>query len=486
MYVNLRLYLGRLCAFFVATAYAASSASTPAPSGEPVVTGQRFQMSSKILGETRKYVVHTPPNYHFSSDLYPVAVLLDSEGNIQHVTATADFLANNGAALPMIVVGIENTDRQRDFTPPVLSDKADQHPPGNVGGAPKFLSFIADELIPEIDRKYRTRPTRLLIGHSYGGLFAIYALFNRPEVFKAYIAVSPSLRWDEQALAKQADQFVADHQDLQAAVYMTMGNEGGDMLGGAQKVAGSLSSSRSIGSKFERWPEETHGTVVLRSVYDGLRWLNEPFYTPDPMRVYEESGLQFFDKRYERISRYLGYEIKVPEHIPMEIQHHLLEQDRQAEALQVLQHVAALYPQSTGPHFELGKLYLKLNDSAKARAELEQTLKLYPGYSEARVELQKLGVDAASIVLDAQPPISALLSYVGEYRYADEASIVTLEGGKLFVHVGLEKRELRARSNTNFYAVAADREYTFQRKAGKVTAVVIDVPYFSYRSTKVR
>jgi tetratricopeptide (TPR) repeat protein len=204
------------------------------------------------------------------------------------------------------------------------------------------------------------------------------------------------------------------------------------------------------------------------------------------MRVYEESGLQFFDKRYERISRYLGYEIKVPEHIPMEIQHHLLEQGRQAEALQVLQHVAALYPQSTGPHFELGKLYLKLNDSAKARAELEQTLKLYPGYSAARVELQKLGVDAARIVVDVQPPISTLRSYVGEYRYADEASIVTLEGGKLFVHVRLEKRELRARSNTNFYAVDADREYTFQRKAGKAAAVVIDVPYFSYGSTKVR
>jgi predicted alpha/beta superfamily hydrolase len=478
--------MGFLCAFFAVAASAAPGASTPAPNGEPVVTSQRFQISSKTLSETRKYVVHTPPRYNFSNDLYPVAVLLDGEENIQHVSATADFLASNGAAIPMIVVGIENTDRQRDFTPPVLSDKADQRPPGNVGGAPKFLSFIADELIPEIDRNYRTRPTRILIGHSYGGLFAVYALFNRPEVFKAYIAVSPSLWWDEQALAKQADRFISDHQDLQAAMYMTMGNEGGSMLGGAQKIAGSLSNSRSIGSKFERWPEETHGTVVLRSVYDGLRWLNEPFYISDPMRVYEESGLQFFDRRYERISGYLGYGIQAPESIFMNIQQHLREQGRDPEALQVLQHVATLYPQSTGPHFELGKLYMKLNDSAKARAELEQTLKLYPGFSVAQAELQKLGVDAASRIVNVQPPAGTLRSYVGEYRYADETSIVTLEGGKLFAKVGLEKCELRARSNTSFYAIDADRDYTFQRKAGKTVAVAIDAPYFSYVSTKVR
>jgi tetratricopeptide (TPR) repeat protein len=204
------------------------------------------------------------------------------------------------------------------------------------------------------------------------------------------------------------------------------------------------------------------------------------------MRVYEESGLPFFEKRYGRISRYLGYEIKAPESIFMNIQYQLLEQGRDAEALQVLQYVAKLYPQSTGPHFELGKLYMKLNDSAKARAELEQTLKLYPGFGAARAELQKLGVDAASIVVNVQPPVSTLRSYVGEYRYADETSIVTMEDGKLFAKVGQEKCELQARSNTSFYAIDADRDYTFQRKAGKTVAVTIDAPYFSYVSTKVR
>jgi hypothetical protein len=454
--------------------------------GEPISIGQRFQIESKVLGETRKYIVHTPGGYAFSNDLYPLIILLDGDTNMQHVSATADFLANNGRTMQMIVVGIENTDRQRDLTPPLTSENPDDRPPGNVGGAPRFLSFIADELIPHLDRTYRTRPTRILIGHSYGGLFVAYTLLNRPEVFKAYIAVSPALWWDNQGLIRHAQRFVADHQELQTAIYMTMGNEGGSMLGGAQQFAGVLSGSRRIGVTFQHWPEESHGSVVMRSVYEGLEWLHELYYTHDPMRVYEESGLQFFDKRFELISSYLGYEVPVPERVLMEVQHRLMQSNRPHEAVEVLQRAMALYPASTGPHYELGMVYLQTKEVEKAQAQFKQTLSLYPGHIGARTELQKLGSDLSEVVIDVQPSLAALRAYVGEYRYADETSIVTLESGKLFVKVREEKRELRARSNENFYAMDADREYTFNSKRGRTTSVTVDLPYFRYVGTKVR
>jgi predicted alpha/beta superfamily hydrolase len=161
--------------------------------GEPVTIGHRYPIESKLLKETRSYLVHKPVGYDFSEQRYPVVILLDAETNFQHVSATLDQLVSVGRALPMIVVGIENTDRQRDFTPPITTDNPDYKREGAVGGASQFLAFIADELIPHLDRTYRTRPTRILIGHSYGGLFAVHALFNRPEVFKAYIVISPSL-----------------------------------------------------------------------------------------------------------------------------------------------------------------------------------------------------------------------------------------------------------------------------------------------------
>ena len=455
--------------------------------GEPVTIGHRYKIESKVLQETRSYVVHKPSAYDFSEQRYPVMVLLDGEWNIHHVSAIADQLAASGRAMPMLVVGIDNTDRQRDFTPPITSAKPDHRPPGVVGGAANFLAFVADELLPHLDRTYRTRPTRILIGHSYGGLFAVHTLFSRPEVFKAYIVISPALWWDNQAFARQADQFVADHKDLRTAVYMTMGNEGGAMLGGAQKVIGSLAGSpQNIDARFEHWPEESHASVVMRSVYEGLKWLHEFYYTHDPIRAYEESGLQFFDKRFKLISDYVGYQVKIPEPVLMQIQHYLLEQQRPREAQQVLQRVLELYPTSPGAHYELGRASLANDERSRAEEELKRTLDLYPGHAGARSELEKLGIDPESIVPETTVTSSVLRGYVGEYRYLEETSIVTLEHGKLFMKVGNDKRELRAQTNNSFFAIESDREYTFNRNGGRTTSVTIQGPELTYESRKLR
>src|SRR5687768_1796320 len=151
----------------------AAMASAPEQqTGEPVTIGHRYKIESKVLGETRSYLVHKPVGYDFSDRPYPVVILLDGESNFEHVSTTVDRLVDVGRAMPMLVVGVENTDRQRDFTPPITTAQPEYKPDGAVGGASQFLAFIADELIPHLDRTYRTRPTRILIGHSYGGLFA--------------------------------------------------------------------------------------------------------------------------------------------------------------------------------------------------------------------------------------------------------------------------------------------------------------------------
>lgn len=464
----------------------AQSAAHVETDGEPVTIGQRYNIESKVLQETRRYIVHKPRDYDFSNESYPLVILLDGDANIQNVSASMDFLADNGRAMPMLVVGIENTDRQRDLTPPLTGAKPEKLPDGNIGGAPSFLSFIADELLPHLDRTYRTRPTRILIGHSFGGLFAVHALFNRPDLFKAYIIISPSLWWDNQALAKQADAFVADHSDLQVAVYMTMGNEGGLMLGGAQKVIGSLAGSRAISTAFQRWPEQTHGSVVMPSVYAGMEWLHEEYYIHEPFRVYEASGLEFFDKRFALISKFLGYEVKIPEHVLMSIQDALTESKRPAEAQKVLQRVLQLYPNSPGAHYELGKSLLETSDRMRAAEELKRALELYPGYLGARAELEKLGLDPKKIVIETKPSPAVLRGYVGEYRYADETSRVSLEDGKLFLKVRDDKRELLPRSDVDFYSMDVDREYTFHRKSGRTTSMTVQLWNCTYDSAKVK
>jgi predicted alpha/beta superfamily hydrolase len=452
-----------------------------------VAIAERYSIQSKALNETRTYLVHKPGGYDFTDERYPVIVLLDGETNIQHVSATADFLANNGRAMKMLVVGIENTDRQRDLTPPITNTHSSDRPEGKVGGAEQFLNFIAEELLPQIDRTYRTRPTRILIGHSLGGLFACYTLLKRPELFKAYISVSPSLWWDNEALADEALSFAANHKEVQAAVYVTMGSEGGSMLGGTQKFVGALTSAgNGVAAVFTRWPEESHGSVVMRSVYEGLKWLHESYYTTDPIQTYEVSGLQSYDKRFEVISKYLGYPVQPPVSELWQIQQYLRNEKRFEEAARVLERMVQMYPHATNARYELGRVYLDLQDQERAAATLTQLLKENPGHSGARTELQKIGIDPNTIVKDANPPARSLRAYVGEYRYSDELLHVTLEDGKLFTQVRNEKKELRALSESEFYAVDLDREYTFNRKNGRTVSVTVRMPTFTFESVRQR
>jgi predicted alpha/beta superfamily hydrolase len=237
--VLVHISLGALMAFAPLTASATTRAS------EPVVIGEKFQIESKVLAETRTYVIHTPASYKIGKDAYPVLVLQDAENNFAYTSAAVNLLSGNGRIPAMIVVGINNTDRTRDMTPSKPATDFGGTPwTGSAGGADKFLSFIADELLPTIDRNYRTRPYRVLIGHSLGGLFAVYALMNRPEVFKGYLIISPSLWWDDQALVKTAQPYFAAHKDLRADLYMTMGSEGDTMLGGAWKLSAVLEESK--------------------------------------------------------------------------------------------------------------------------------------------------------------------------------------------------------------------------------------------------
>ncbi len=111
---------------------------------------------------------------------------------------------------------------------------------------------------------------------------------------------------------------------------------------------------------------------------------------------------------------------------------------------------------------------------------------LYPGHAGARAELKKLGIDPKSVVTEISVPVTTLREYVGEYRYGDEVSLVTLEGGKLFMKVGNDKRQLLAHSEASFFAIESDREYTFNRNSGRVKSLTIELPNFTYESLKVK
>src|SRR5204862_917376 len=135
-------------------------------------------------------------------------------------------------------VGITNTDRTRDLTP----TKGTMNNPGGppfrfptAGGADNFLKFIETELMPSIESDYRTQPYRVFAGHSFGGLFALHVLMSRPEVFNAYIVVSPTFPWDNDFLMRKAEAFCKERKELNRSLFFTMSNEGEEMVGGFER-----------------------------------------------------------------------------------------------------------------------------------------------------------------------------------------------------------------------------------------------------------
>lgn len=184
----------------------ASAASDPvaAPAGGiPIVVGQSYTLASSILGDRRRLNVWLPPGYAEGKKRYPVLVLLDggSAEDFLHIAALAQITSAYGRGQELIVVGIEGVDRRHDLSPPT-DDPADLRFTKAPGGAGQYRRFLAEEVRPWISAHYRTDGHAALIGESMAGLFVLDTLAATPEAFDDYIAISPTLFWNRQALSR--------------------------------------------------------------------------------------------------------------------------------------------------------------------------------------------------------------------------------------------------------------------------------------------
>jgi predicted alpha/beta superfamily hydrolase len=453
---------------------------------DPVVIGSKFQIESKALAETRTYFIHTPSKYKSGQDAYPLLILQDPESEFTLAAAAVDMLSENGRIPPMIVVGVKNTNRTRDMTP----SRPAKASGGSAGGADKFLAFIADELLPAIDRKYRTRPYRVLVGHSLGGLFAVYALMNRPDVFQGYIVISPSLWWDDQALVKASPPFFAAHKDLRADLYLTMGSEGQEMLGGAWKLSAVLEESKipDLRWQFKRSPDEDHGTIPYLSIYEGLEAIFKGYRIADPIELFDQAGLSGLDRHYEEVSKRLGYPVEVPLATYTRMVWELSSRDRFADAEAIGQKMLERDPKNTQTLSQLAEIAGMQKDDARAIGYLTQALQSYPGNTGARAALVNYKVDVDTVVPSPPVPAQTLASYVGEYRYQDDRIKITYEKGELASTGPAGRCELRPFTQTKFYCVGVDLEFNFQSgKSGSVTGVVAEYPdHYSDDYTKMK
>lgn len=177
---------------------------------------------SESVNDTFRILVSLPDNYSLNEQKYPVLYVLDGDIAFGMAASIARYLQIGDNIPELIIVGIgygsidksAGEKRKRDYRPT------------SANGAENFLSFLEEELIPHIDSNYRTVPgDRTINGYSIGGLFGLYSLFTKPEIFSRYILGSPSLSWDDYSIFKYEENSPGKILDKKINIFISVGSE---------------------------------------------------------------------------------------------------------------------------------------------------------------------------------------------------------------------------------------------------------------------
>ncbi|GGB80461.1 alpha/beta hydrolase [Henriciella pelagia] len=271
----------RRARFSLATLALTATITFPAAAQEPITFGQSYTIESEILGEARTVNVWVPP--HADRDErapYRTVYLIDggTEQDWFHITGLMQLGALSWTFQPTIVVGIETDDRQNELTPLAQDPRYREEFPTS-GDAVDFRAFITDEVQPFVANNFPVNGQSTVIGESLAGLFIVDTYLKEPATFDDYIAISPSLWWDDQRLGRDAPIFMAANDFEGTRLYLAYADEGGSM-----KAAIDLLSEAAVEAGIavhydDLSASQTHATIFHQAALNAVRLLYaEPPY----------------------------------------------------------------------------------------------------------------------------------------------------------------------------------------------------------------
>ncbi len=349
-----------------------------------------IQFESNVLEEKRKIFISLPKNEltdKLGKKKFPVIYVLDGETMFDYVVGMVNFLslAKGNDVLPQsIIVGIPNTNRTRDLTPnPVPGD-------GKSGGGKVFASFLEKELIPYIDENYPTLHYKTIIGHSFGGLFAIYVLYNHPELFNNYIALDPSFQY----LNKQENDF-NDLRYQGKQLFVGIANTIGlgldtsdyDLDANTRHFDELMQWSRKMeqhsGTKLKTWSRyyenDDHASLCVEATYDALRIMFS-WYHIDLLALRQDPAKtkpikKIIEDHYQLISAKYNETVLPDEEFVNRVAWLNLSSDRET-VKELLTMNLLNYPESFNANFALGNFYRIAGKSDSAKIYLKTALKI--------------------------------------------------------------------------------------------------------------
>jgi len=262
---------------------AGHAADMPTYPPHTIVNSQLRVLSVNVPG--RKYQLHIglPGNYQRdTTKRYPVIYVTDGYWDFEKLHVIMGSLNYDKVAPEFIIVGLgyagENLDygtlRWRELSPYPFGNNPD------AGHAADFLKVIESEVIPLIDRDYRTDPKqRVMAGASLGGLFTLYAMYTKPDLFNGYIAVTPAVELNNDWLLDYEDKFVKAGGQLKGRLFVSVGeNESAGFVSGILRYNARVTSRKhpDLAYQFRIIDGERHAGMQIESYVRGVRFIFAP------------------------------------------------------------------------------------------------------------------------------------------------------------------------------------------------------------------
>jgi predicted alpha/beta superfamily hydrolase len=344
-----------------------------------IVIGKRISLPSKVLNAEMAISVYLPANYETSHVKYPVLYDLNGFAYFTYAAGTVELLSRNIEMPDMIVVGLPNL--QYGYVPTPYEKRGPEPTAADLS-----LKFFSDELMPHIDKTYRTSGFNLLCGHSVAGLFTMYAMFTRPELFSAGIASSPWFQADDQYWLKQIDKMFQADSLAGKFLYLDVGKKEQELTISTYTELEKWMNTKDL--KGLTWKSEwldnvDHSSMLGKSLYNGLLFIFDGWKIPfDVVLSGDVSAIEEHSNRMKaKFGGRLVYDI--PENLLNQVGYQLMSRKTYDRAVNIFRLNIQLHPDSPNTYDSLAEAYLTTGDKVNARKYYELAIQKNPGKTDA-------------------------------------------------------------------------------------------------------
>jgi hypothetical protein len=354
---------------------------------EPIVLGTYRVLHSQVLDEDRVLQIHLPRDYETETLAYPVVFVFYSDWVEGYFTQLVNDLYNLSMdRMPRtILVGVRNTQRYRDLLPW-------PRPGGQAGDghADRFLQFVREELITFVEREYRTKPYRILVGPQAAAVFGLYALLEAPGTFQAFILNDPCLAdHPGRSLCRELVAFAGT--PAARGTSFAVSHDAAPASPAAVRLDSLRAGLERQAAPGFRWRIDVDSAWPFFLAPVKAREALLDFFSDYPLPAPERAtDLAEIEAHYDRLGVRLGLTVEPPDLVLTLAGNAMMNRGAYGEALEVMTRLVALYPASMNGVWGLANLYRAMGDTTAAIRYYEECLRRDPDMTPARDWLRRL------------------------------------------------------------------------------------------------